>query len=181
MIKAHGEVLHFWFEESTPEQWFTKTEPFDAEIRQRFFSTYEAVLAGKMDHWLESPKGYLAQVIVLDQFPRNIFRGMAKAFEGDAKALKLAKAAVAAGLDQNLSVPQRSFLYMPFMHSEDLEDHETAMKLFAQPGLEENLKFEILHKNIIERFGRYPHRNRILGRTSTPEEIEFLKEENSSF
>jgi uncharacterized protein (DUF924 family) len=174
-------VLKFWFEEIDKSFWFKKDKNFDEQVRSRFAEVYEKVIAGETAHWRLSPEGQLAEIIVLDQFARNMFRDSPKAFAGDILALELAQDAVERGDDMALPIEQRAFLYMPFMHSEDKEVHAEAVKLFSQPGLEENLKFEILHKNIIDRFGRYPHRNEILGRESTPEEIEFLKTSGSSF
>jgi uncharacterized protein (DUF924 family) len=175
------DVLNFWFNEIDKKLWFEKDEKFDQRIRQKFEKTFEDILSGKMESWSHTPEGRLAEIIVLDQFSRNMFRGTAKSFSGDQLALKLAQAAVKAGDDQKISIERRAFLYMPYMHSEDHKVHEEAMRLFSQPGLEYNLKYEILHKNIIDRFGRYPHRNKILGRESTPEELEFLKKPGSSF
>lgn len=175
------EVLRFWFEETPPQFWFQKSDEFDLAVRDRFLSTVLAALRGETFPWRKSPEGKLAEVIVLDQFPRNIFRGKPESFAGDALALKLAKEAVNAGDDQKLPVSKRAFLYMPYMHSELPDVHVKALQLFSQAGLEENYRFEVLHKNIIDRFGRYPHRNQILGRPSTPEEIEFLKSPGSSF
>jgi uncharacterized protein (DUF924 family) len=174
-------VLKFWFEEIDKSFWFKKDKNFDEQVRSRFAEVYAKVIAGETAHWRLSPEGQLAEIIVLDQFARNMFRNSPKAFAGDILALELAQDAVERGDDMALPIEQRAFLYMPFMHSEDKEVHAEAVKLFSQPGLEENLKFEILHKNIIDRFGRYPHRNEILGRESTPEEIEFLKTSGSSF
>lgn len=175
------DVIQFWFHEVSPDMHFAKSAEFDQKIRLRFLSAYEDIVAGKTAGWRKTPEGRLAEIIVLDQFARNMFRETPKAFAADELALKLAQEAVAAGDDLKLTIEQRSFIYMPYMHSEKLSAHEEALKLFAQPGLEGNLKYEILHKRIIDRFGRYPHRNKILNRTSTPEEIEFLKEKNSSF
>jgi uncharacterized protein (DUF924 family) len=174
-------VLKFWFEEIDKSFWFKKDKNFDEQVRSHLAEVYAKVIAGETAHWRLSSEGQLAEIIVLDQFARNMFRDSPKAFAGDILALELAQDAVERGDDMALPIEQRAFLYMPFMHSEDKEVHAEAVKLFSQPGLEENLKFEILHKNIIDRFGRYPHRNEILGRESTPEEIEFLKTSGSSF
>jgi uncharacterized protein (DUF924 family) len=174
-------VLKFWFEEIDQSYWFKKDNQFDEQIRNRFSETYEKVIAGETAHWRLTPEGQLAEIIVLDQFARNMFRGTSKAFAGDELALELAQDAVNRGSDKALPLQQRAFMYMPYMHSEDPAVHLDAVKLFSQPGLEENLKFEILHKDIIDRFGRYPHRNEILARESTPEEAEFLKNSGSSF
>lgn len=180
MVTANN-VLHFWFQELTPNLRFAKSEALDQKIRERFLETFEAALAGKTAEWRKTPEGRLAEIIVLDQFSRNMFRDTAKAFSGDALALQLAQAAVAASDDQKIPIDQRAFLYMPYMHSEDPKVHEHAVELFSQKGLEYNLRFEYAHKKIIDRFGRYPHRNEALGRVSTPEELEFLQEDGSSF
>ena len=160
---------------------FAKSDELDKKIRDRFLSTYKEVINGKTADWRKTPEGRLAEIIVLDQFSRNMFRNSKQAFAADNLALKLAQEMVKSGDDQKIPLEQRAFVYMPYMHSEDPKVHDEAVKLFSQKGLEIGLKFELLHKKIIDRFGRYPHRNEILGRVSTPEEIEFLKEEGSSF
>lgn len=181
MHERAKEVLKFWFEEIKPAQWFTKDIAFDQLVQNRFFETYQDASREGTHTWRTSPEGRLAEIIVLDQFPRNMFRDTPRAFATDGVALRLAREAVAVGDDQKIEVEKRAFMYMPYMHSEDLVAHEEAMKLFALKGLEDNLKFEELHKAIIERFGRYPHRNAILGRPSTDEELAFLKTKGSSF
>ena len=168
------EVLDFWFVECEPTDWFKKSEEFDHEIRTRFLETYEAIVAGETADWRSSAKGRLAEIIVLDQFSRNMFRDDAKAFASDALAVELAKEALSDW--DAFTVQERSFVVMPFMHSESLTVHNWAAKWFDEPGLERRKKYELLHREIIERFGRYPHRNRVLGRTSTPEEEAFLQE-----
>ncbi|NIZ02360.1 DUF924 family protein [Thalassospira lucentensis] len=176
------DVLKFWFKELGQKQWFEKDESLDRHITERFSDFHTAARAGEFYGWRTTAKGRLAEIIVLDQFSRNMFRDSPAAFENDPMSLALAQEAVAAGADKKLlKSEERAFLYMPYMHSESELIHEIAMELFDQPGLENNLEFEIKHKRIIDRFGRYPHRNDILGRTSTPEEIAFLKEPNSSF
>ncbi len=175
------QVLSFWFEQSTPAQWFEKDERFDQQIQQQFGKLHTSVAAAEAVNWRSSSEGRLAEIIVLDQFSRNLYRDQATAFAYDSMALVLAQEAIAQGADQPLSPVQRSFLYMPFMHSESRIIHEKALALFTQLGNENNLKFEKLHKAIIDRFGRYPHRNAVLGRISTPEELEFLQQPNSSF
>lgn len=179
-MKPH-DVLDFWFREISSELWFQKSDSFDQLLRDRFGLLHEQAMGGRLASWRETAAGCLAEVIVLDQFSRNMFRGTAKSFAGDELALRLAQDAVDKGKDQELPLTQRNFLYMPFMHSEDPEVHRQAVILFSQPGLETSLKFEIAHKEIIDRFGRYPHRNEILKRASTSEEIEFLKQPGSSF
>ena len=175
------EVLSFWFQEIKPQQQFENSPDFDNLLRERFLAIHEKVSAGRTLDWRITSGGRLAEIIVLDQFSRNMFRGTPAAFASDTLALTLAKDAVATGADMKLPLEQRTFFYMPFMHSENKSDHEIAVKLFSQPGLENGLRFEIAHKKIIDRFGRYPHRNKNLGRPSTIEEIEFLKENGSSF
>lgn len=180
MNKA-SEVLQFWFEELDPKMHFTKSTELDQMIRERFLETYESIVGGEMTNWRKTPEGRLAEIIVLDQFSRNMFRDTAQAFAADDLALKLAMEAVKNGEDQKLPLQKRVYFYMPYMHSENKKIHEQAVKLFSQKGLEYSLKFEFLHKNIIDRFGRYPHRNVALKRESTAEEIQFLKEKGSSF
>jgi uncharacterized protein (DUF924 family) len=175
------DVLHFWFEELKQKDWFAKNEKLDTEIRGRFQKVHTQARIGELFSWRSSSAGRLAEIIVLDQFSRNMFRDKAEAFASDPVALVLAQEAVRAGADKDLSVTQKSFMYMPYMHSESLIVHEEAVRLFHQPGLEYNYDYELKHKKIIERFGRFPHRNKILGRVSTAEEIEFLKQPDSSF
>ncbi|KPQ26082.1 MULTISPECIES: DUF924 family protein [unclassified Halomonas] len=174
-------VLDFWFEELTPVQWFKKDPMMDQAILERFGALHAQAAACECYAWRQTPQGRLAEIIVLDQFSRNIYRDDARAFATDALALALAQEAVAAGADAELSSNQRVFLYMPYMHSESAVIHERAMALYNQPGLENNLDYEVRHKAIIDRFGRYPHRNALLGRTSTDEELAFLKQPGSSF
>ena len=174
-------VLRFWFAELEPRDWWRNDPELDRRIQSRFGGSLEAAARGALAHWRTTPRGRLAEIIVLDQFTRNIHRDSAAAFANDALALRLAEEAVAAGADLELPVEERRFVYMPYMHSESAAVHETAMRLFATPGLETNLEFERRHKAIIDRFGRFPHRNALLGRPSTAEEIEFLKQPGSSF
>jgi uncharacterized protein (DUF924 family) len=168
-------VIDFWFTECSPKEWFKKDAAFDALIRNRFAETYKDVVARKTKAWEATPEGALAEVIVLDQFARNMFRETPESFRNDSLALSIAQEAVKRGDDKKLSPNERHFLYMPYMHSESKRVHEEAVRLFSALGEEGGLKYELLHKEIIDRFGRYPHRNAILGRTSTPEEAEFLK------
>ena len=174
-------VLSFWFDELEAAQWFRKDPALDAKIRTRFGACLESAARGELWGWRETPEGRLAEVIVLDQFSRNVHRDTPDAFAADPLALGLAQEAVARGDDAALPPAWRAFLYMPFMHSESAAIHEQALHLFAQPGLEDNLRVERRHRDIILRFGRYPHRNAILGRVSTPEELAFLAQPGSSF
>lgn len=174
-------ILHFWFTELTPKQHFAKDAALDEAIRTRFGATLEAAAWCELFAWRDTPEGRLAEIIVLDQFSRNVYRDTPRAFAQDALALALAQELVASGQDRSLALAQRSFAYMPYMQSESALIHEQATALFSQPGLEDNLRFEHAHKAIIDRFGRYPHRNTILGRSSTSEELAFLSGPGSSF
>ncbi len=178
---AHQDILRFWFEEIPPSQWWAKDDAFDQAMRARFAEVHAQATRCELFEWRTEARGRLAEVIVLDQFSRNLFRGSPLAFASDPLALALAQEAIAAGADAALSPIERSFLYLPFMHSESLAIHAIAIELYRKNGIAGNLDFEIKHKNIIERFGRYPHRNAILGRPSTDEEIEFLKQPGSGF
>ena len=165
------EVHKFWFE--APEHWFGPDPNFDAEIRRRFTDLYETL---KREHpGAMSPRWSVAAVIVLDQFPRNMFRGSAQEYATDAQALSIARAAVADGADQQIRVDERLFLYMPFMHSEEPANQQRSVTLFASLDVPEAMKAAREHKMVIDKFGRFPHRNKVLGRTSTPDEIAFLK------
>lgn len=178
---THDDVLKFWFNELSPEQWFAKRDSLDIQIKEYFAATLGAAAQGECWAWRESVAGRLAEIIVLDQFSRNVYRDSAQAFSQDPMALVLAQEAIRQGLDRALSAPEKAFLYMPYMHSESRHIHEEAVVLFAQPGLETNYDFELQHKAIIDRFGRYPHRNKLLGRVSSAEETEFLEQPGSSF
>lgn len=175
------DVLHFWFEEATAEQHFGRDGTFDNAIRERFGVLHAAAVKGELAAWRGTADGRLAEIIVLDQFSRNLFRDDPRAFAADGMALLLAQEAIRAGADQDMPAIRRAFLYMPFMHSESRAIHAQAERLFRQPGLELNYGFESKHKAIIDRFGRYPHRNAVLGRLSTAEEEAFLQQPDSSF
>ena len=175
------DILDFWFDADHRSLWFAKSDEFDAKIQQRFAILHQQAVQSELWSWRKTAEGRLAEIIVLDQFSRNLYRDQAQAFAYDSMALVLAQEAISLQLDMQLNPDQRSFLYMPFMHSESQLIHEFALKLFQRLGNEMNLSFEKKHKLIIDRFGRYPHRNTILNRHSTPEEIEFLTQPNSSF
>jgi len=177
----YKDILSFWFEEISPKSWWIKDDAFDQLLRDRFMDIHRSAAQAELYSWRLQPEGRLAEVIVLDQFSRNMFRDTAAAFAQDALALVLSQVAIDVGDDQRLSSQQRAFLYMPFMHSESPVIHQRAVELFSQPGLEGNLDFELKHKAIIDRFGRYPHRNRMLGRESVDEELAFLEGPDSSF
>lgn len=175
------QVIHFWFDELEPAQWWKKDSILDREIKTRFGETHHAASRSELSPWRETSEGRLAEIIVLDQFSRNIHRDMPLAFANDVTALVLAQEAVRIDADSEVGFEKRAFFYMPYMHSESPTIHEKAVELFSQPGGEYNYEFELKHKAIIDRFGRYPHRNAILGRTSTAAELEFLKLPGSSF
>jgi uncharacterized protein (DUF924 family) len=187
-----AEVLAFWFGgEDEPgygefrSQWFEKDEAFDLEVTGRFGDLYEEAAAGRLDGWREEARSCLALAIVLDQFPRNMFRGDARTHATDGKALEVAKYAIERALDRELPAFQRMFLYMPFMHAETVEDQRRSLQLFeglaGEPGAPDVTEYAVGHKKIVERFGRFPHRNALLGRETTPEEAEFLTQPGSSF
>ena len=174
-------VLQFWYHEIEPAQWWKVDPSFDALIAERFGRIHHKAASGELFEWRSTPQGRLAEVIVLDQFSRNIFRNDRRAFEHDAQALALAQEAVAAGAANQLPQEDRTFLYMPYMHSESQLIHVIAEELFRKYAPRSNYEFELRHKEIVDRFGRYPHRNTLLGRQSTPEELQFLTEPGSRF
>lgn len=175
------DIINFWFEDLASADWWEKSQDLDALIRDRFMILHTQAAAGELFGWRTSPEGALAEIIILDQFSRNMYRDSPESFAYDGMALILAQRAIEQGLDQKLEPMKRAFFYMPFMHSESLAIHELAEQLFSQPGMAANYDFELQHAAIIKKFGRYPHRNAILGRTSTPDEISFLNEPGSSF
>jgi uncharacterized protein (DUF924 family) len=169
-----AEVVAFWFAETVRPLWFAATPDFDEALRARFLATYRAAAAGQLMDWDATPEGALALTIVLDQFPLNLFRGQPESFATEAAAREVADRAIARGFDQSLPPEQRQFLYLPFMHSEAQVDQERSVRLYQQPGLEDSLRFARHHHALIQRFGRFPHRNAILGRASTAEELAYL-------
>lgn len=177
----YEEIIRFWFDEIDSPLWWKKDIDFDQLIIDRYSEIHLKASACELYEWRTDPSGRLAEIIVLDQFSRNMFRGSPLSFANDALALALAQEAVAAGADMALSPVSRSFLYMPFMHSESLEIHEIGVALYQKNGISSNVEFELKHRDIIQRFGRYPHRNIILGRESSADEIEFLRQPGSRF
>lgn len=184
------DVLDFWFGapdriQTAREEWFRKSAGFDAEIRHRFLATHAAAIAGRLDAWQQTPRSALALVVVLDQFSRNLFRDSPEAFSGDAAALALARHIVAAGWDRQFTPLERGFVYLPFEHSEALADQEEALRRFAElqqfPETSDLLTWAEKHHRVIARFGRFPHRNAVLRRVSTEEELAFLTEPGSRF
>jgi uncharacterized protein (DUF924 family) len=186
-------VMDFWFgrhgdrgRDTPRRQWFEKSDAFDAQIRDRFGMLIPLAIAGELQSWTAEPEGAVALILVLDQFTRNVFRGRAEAFAGVARALAEAKALVQAGTDRKLPGVQRQFVYLPFEHAEDMAAQQESLRLFAQlerdaPEVGELLVWAQRHHDIIARFGRFPHRNAALGRSSTAEEFEFLKQPGSGF
>lgn len=182
-MSALQEILDFWFAEGRQDDWFKKSDAFDARVKRVLLPHLEAALAGKYESWRREPRGCLALVLLLDQVPRNVYRDTPRAFATDPAARVVTRHALAEGFDQALATtPERMFLYMPLEHSEDLADQQDCVRLVAQlDGGAEFLSYAERHRDIVARFGHFPHRNAILGRESTEEELEFLKQPNSSF
>lgn len=173
---AADDILSFWFEEAKPYQWFRRDSGFDAHCRKCFGALHETAKHGGLDVWRAHPRHSLALIILLDQFSRNIYRDDARAFAQDAQALDVAQEAIARWFDRIYAPRERAFFYMPFMHSEDFATQERSVALFtSRLGATDNVHYAEVHRDIVKRFGRFPHRNRVLGRASTPEEIAFLK------
>ena len=175
------EIVGFWFSAPVRPMHFRKSQEFDKQITDKFLSIYETASRGELNDWSSTAQGALALILTLDQFPRNIFRDDRRSFESDRLARRASKTAIEHGFESQYTVEQRSFLYMPFMHSEDLNEQDYSVVQYEKLGVESSLKFAIAHRDIIERFGRFPHRNEILARASTPREIEFLKQLGSGF
>lgn len=177
----YTEILTFWFKEIEAKLWYASDKNFDDLIRQRFFGIMQQATFGELYAWRATVEGRLAEIIVLDQFSRNVYRNTSRAFSQDPVALVLAQEAVASGSLDSLNPTQNSFLLLPYMHSESKRIHVVAEALYKDFTPAGNYDFELRHKAIIDRFGRYPHRNKILGRTSTPEEVAFLAQPGSQF
>jgi len=174
MAVARPEEIFLFWEDAGPGKWFAADPVFDEQVRARFLETYEAGARGELSHWERSAYGAFALVILLDQFPRNMFRGTPKAFATDEMAKQVAGRGIAAGRDKAVDPEVHTFFYMPYMHSESLADQDRCVELMAASGKQENIKYAEIHRDAIARFGRFPHRNEILGRKSTPEEIAYL-------
>ena len=174
MTESPQSIIDFWFSDAVRPLWFKSTAEFDNQLRDRFGVLWQDAATGKLDSWDESAEGALALVILLDQIPLNIYRGKARSFSTEAKAREIAERAINKGWDTTLPDEQKAFLYMPYMHSETLADQDQAVALYQSAGLEYNLKFAQHHQDIIRRFGRFPHRNEILGRESTDAEQAYL-------
>ncbi|MDO8892683.1 MAG: DUF924 family protein [Sulfurimicrobium sp.] len=169
-----GDILEFWYSEPMASRWFSSSPQLDAEIRASYEQVWRAALEGRLDDWKSSPEGCLALVIVLDQLPLNMFRGEASSFSTEQQAVEVCKLAIARGYDRTIDPGRLGFLYMPLMHSENLADQDLSVKMFEQAGLEGNLRFARHHRELIRKFGRFPHRNAVLGRESSREELEYL-------
>jgi uncharacterized protein (DUF924 family) len=180
-VFAYPAVLRFWFEELSPAQWWKVDPALDRLITERFSDLHAQAARAELFEWRREPEGRLAEILVLDQFSRNLHRGDGRAFANDILALALAQEAVAAKADLALPVERRVFLYMPYMHSESRAIHGVAEALFRERAPKDNHDFELRHKAIVDRFGRYPHRNELLGRPSTPEEVAFLEQPGPRF
>ena len=170
----YREIIEYWFSKEVSERWFNSTAEFDRELGERYESVWQQASRGELGEWMNTAEGCLALVIILDQFPLNMFRGEAKSFATEAESRDVAEHAIEQGFDAQLPDDQRAFLYMPYMHSENLADQDRSVELFSQPGLESNLRYAHHHRGIVEKFGRFPHRNEVLGRESTEAEIEYL-------
>lgn len=172
-LPTADEIIAFW-REAGPERWFEKDDAFDTAIRTRFLAAYEAAAAGKLQSWEATAEGCYALILLLDQFPRNLFRGSSQAFATDAQAREVADAAIAHGFDRRFDLPERRFFYVPLMHSEDLADQQRCVALCEAAGDEEGVHHAVIHRDIIRDFGRFPHRNPVLGRDMSEEERAFL-------
>ncbi len=173
-MMTYSNILNYWFSEKSQQHWFASTPEVDAEIREKFESFWERAASGELDSWSETPEGSLALIIVLDQFPLNMFRGEAKGFQTEQKAIETTLKAIKNGFYKDLNQEQLVFLLMPLVHSEKLEEQELSVKLFKSHNLTDGLSFAEHHRDLIIEFGRFPHRNAILGRESTPLELDYL-------
>jgi len=173
------DIIKYWYNDKIQKHWFASTPELDREIKNNYEQTWISAASGGLDEWKETPEGCLALVIILDQFPLNMFRGEAKSFLTERKAIEVALTAINSGFDKKLSIDRLSFLFMPFMHSEKIEEQDLSIKLYKEYNLLSNLSFAEHHREIIKKFGRFPHRNMILGRESTKEENDYLQSKDS--
>lgn len=179
MTLMPNDIVKFWFEEIDSKLWFNSTPDFDNQLRDRFEAAYLAAINNELQDWQNSPEGCLALVVLLDQFPLNMYRGKAESFAGEEKSREIARRALERKFDQALSGVQKAFLYMPFMHSEKLQDQDLSVSLYEKARLEQNLRFARHHREIVKKYGRFPHRNKILGRDSTEAELAYLDSDNA--
>lgn len=173
-IESAASIVDYWFSDRVKSLWFNATKTFDEELRERYLYIYQLAKQGELSSWEKDPEGALALVIVFDQLPLNMFRNQAEGFSAEALAREVADRAISRAFDADLPDEQKPFLYLPFMHSEDLEDQDRSVMLFEQAGLDNNLKWARHHRDLIRQFGRFPHRNAVLGRESSPAELEYL-------
>jgi uncharacterized protein (DUF924 family) len=175
-LRSIDDILAFWFSERAQALWFEKSDDFDAEITATFEATHKAALAGDLDGWADTAEGALALMVLLDQFPRNMYRGSPRSFAADAKAREIARLSLKRGHDMAIDLDRRTFFYLPFEHSEDIGDQDLSVRLFRErSGRERNIEFAEAHRDVIRQFGRFPHRNKVLGRPNTPEEEKYLE------
>ena len=170
----YQELIDFWFSDEVSQYWFNSTKAFDRQLLESYGETWQRAAQGELDDWQQTATGSLALIILFDQFPLNMFRGTPKCFSTEVQSVVIARHAIENEFDRQLAVNQRSFMYMPFMHSEDMKDQALALELFRQPGLENNYRFAKHHYSIVDQFGRFPHRNKIMGRESSEAEIKYL-------
>ena len=175
----YNSIIDFWFDAKTKPLWFNSTIEFDEQLQRDFSDIFLKATNNALKHWEEQPFGALALVIILDQFPLNMFRGQAESFSTESLSREITENAINKGFDAELTIEQRAFLYLPYMHSENIDDQEKSLILFNQPGLENNFKFAQHHYGIIKKFGRFPHRNEILGRESTSDEVKYLNSDRA--
>ena len=173
------EVIEYWYSDQVREQWFSSTPELDTDILEKFERTWEKAVDGELDGWQNTALGSLALILIFDQFPLNMFRGKVKSFQTETNAIRVARAAIKSDFVHQLAEEQLSFLFMPFMHSEKMEDQNLAVELFRENKLEGNLAFAKHHRDIVKQFGRFPHRNEILGRKSSIEELEYLEDKDA--
>ena len=173
------DIINFWYSESSKSKWFNSTKAFDKEIKTKYETLWRETLRGENASWSEIANGCLALAIILDQFPLNMFRGEVKSFSSEGMAVRIAKKAISSGLDNQIDKGMRAFLYMPLMHSENIDDQELSVDLFSKADLEENLRFAKHHRDIIKKYGRFPHRNKILLRESSQDEIDYLNSDHA--
>ena len=178
-MKDYQDVIDFWFDEKTKPLWFNSNDEFDLKLRNEYFDVYNAAKNEELIAWQQEVLGSLALVIILDQFPLNMFRGLPQSFETEALSRAVAAKAINEGFDAELNAEQKVFLYMPYMHSENIKDQNESLILFNQEGMELNLDFARHHYEIVKQFGRFPHRNKILGRESSKEELEYLNSDKA--
>ncbi len=172
-------IIDFWFSAEIARHWFNSTPELDRDIKSRFEAAYHIAVGGELEHWQASPSGCLALILLFDQFPLNMYRGEKESFAAEAMSRDVAFLAITKGFDKKLAEQKKKFVYMPYMHSEDIKDQEMAIELFSKAGFTENLKYARHHHDIVDQFGRFPHRNKILGRLNTAEEEKYLKSEQA--